>query len=292
MIGAAGSSIIFYLLGFSKVDPVRYRTFFQRFWNNKGEPPTVLFVAMPPDQRAWGDVPSPSRISVHPMTALEAVPELIRRRLSKAPVKESEKAVFEAIQRGETDGVFQLGSESIKPFLSELCPSTTKELATATALELISLSHPVEAAECLQGLVARRASSSPSPTTADDLVSKRPFVFQEDIMSVLHRQGGLPWRQTYRFIQAAAKSRMTDEHDLWKPTLERLHARYRENADAVFGKLIAASGWAPCRAHHAANSITSYRAAYYRTFHRREFEDALQEVPDWERGSDGGETDK
>lgn len=292
MIGAAGSSLIFYLLGFSKVDPVRFGTFFQRLWTNKVRPPTLLFVLLPLERQVWNDLPSPPNITVHPMTALEAVPELIRRRLPKTALRESEIPVFEAIQRGDTAGVFQLESESIRPLLSQLGPSTTKGLATVTALEQITHSHPAGASECLQRLVASKTHESARLKTKGESLPGRPFLFQEGIMSLLHRQAGLPWDQTYRFIKAAAISRMTGEHDLWKPTLAGLHSRYSDNAEAVFRNVIAASGWASCRAHHAANSITSYRAAYYRTFHRREFEDALQEVSDWERGSDGEETDE
>ena len=47
-IGAGGSSIIFYLLGFSQVDPIRYGTYFQRFWlTTSCEPPKALFTVMP-----------------------------------------------------------------------------------------------------------------------------------------------------------------------------------------------------------------------------------------------------
>ena len=128
LIGAGGSSVIFYLLGFSKVDPVRYGTFFQRLWSTKSsEPPTVLFVVMPLDQEACDDAPQRARISVHPMTALEAIPELIQRRFPNTLVRESEKAVFDAIQRRDTDGVFQLESESIRSLLSQVCPSRIKE---------------------------------------------------------------------------------------------------------------------------------------------------------------------
>ena len=285
LIGAGGSSVIFFLLGFSKVDPVRYGTFFQRLWSTKsGEPPTVLFVVMPLDQVACDDAPQRARISVHPMTALEAIPELIQRRFPNTLVRESEKAVFDAIQRGDTDGVFQLESESIRSLLSQVCPSRIKELGSVTALEQISHSHPEEAADCLNGLLARRTKKTQSPNIVGDLTLLRPFLFQENIMSLLHRHAGLPWEKTYHFIQAAAKSRMTDQHDLWKSALEGLEHRHGANGEVLLGKLIAASGWAVCRAHHVANSITSYRAAYYRTFHRQAFEDALQEVSGWERG--------
>ncbi len=97
-------------------------------------------------------------------------------------------------------------------------------------------------------------------------------------MQLLHRHAGLAWEKTYRFVQAAAKGRMTDQHELWKPVLEGLEQEHRATGKLLFERLIAASRWAVCRAHHVANAITSYRAAYYRTFHRQEFEDVLRQV--------------
>lgn len=282
LIGAGGSSVIFYLLGFSEVDPVRYGTYFQRLWLTKsGEPPIAQFVVLPEDHRTWDDAPRPANISVHPMTALEAVPELIQRRFPKLPMSATEQTVFEAIQRGDTDGVFQLESEPVRSLLSQVCPSQIKALGSVTALEQISHSHPDVASNYLMALSAtddktQRPTVEPKPL--------RPILFQETIMSLLHQRAGIPWEQTYRFVQAAAKARMSDQHDLWKPVLEGLERRCGANGEVLLRRLITASCWSVCRAHHVVNAITSYRAAYYRTFHRRAFEDALQQVSCWERG--------
>ena len=283
MIGAGGSSVIFYLLGFSEADPVRYGTYFQRLWLTKsGEPPTVQFVVLPLDDRTRDDAPQPANISVHPMTALEAVPELIQKRFPKLPMSATEQAVFAAIQRGDTDGVFQLESKPVRALLSQVCPSQIKALGSVTALEQISHSHPDVASNYLKALRARDDKTQ-SPNVEAEPKSLRPILFQETIMSLLHQRAGIPWEQTYRFVQAAAKARMSDQHDLWKPVLEGLERRCGANGEVLLRRLIAASCWSVCRAHHVANAITSYRAAYYRTFHRRAFEDALLQVSCWER---------
>ncbi len=284
LIGAAGSSVIFFLLGFSEVDPVRYDTHFQRLWlTSSREPPTIQFVVMPSDHGAW-DAPQHPNVSLHAMTALEAVPELLRMRFPKTPVKMNEKAVFETIREGDTDGVFQFESATVRSLLSQLCPSRIKDLGSVTALDQIGNSHPDVVSEYLKRHLAKESKRIRRPIVETEMTPLLPLLSQETIMKFLHRHAGLPWEATYRFVLAAAKARMTDQHELWNPVLKGLEHRHGLNGELLFKRLIAASRWAVCRAHHVANVITSYRAAYYRTFHRQAFEDALQRVSFGERG--------
>lgn len=282
LIGAGGSSVILFLLGFSEVDPVRYDTHFQRFWlTSNREPPTIQFVVMPSDHGA-GDAPHHPNISLHAMTALEAVPELLRMRFPKTSVRMKEKAVFETIREGDTDGVFQLESATVRPLLSQMCPSRIKDLGSVTALDQIGNSHPDVVSEYLKRHLAKESKRVQKPITKSEMTPLLPMLSQETIMKFLHRHAGLPWDETYRFVLAAAKCRMTDQHELWSPVLKGLEHRHGPNGEVLFKRLVEASRWAVCRAHHVANVITSYRAAYYRTFHRQAFEEALQRVSYWE----------
>ncbi|WLD13545.1 hypothetical protein [Planctellipticum variicoloris] len=270
-IGAGGSSVILFLLGFSDVDPVRYRTHFQRLWcTSNGEPPTVQFVVLPADGKPWDDIPRPLCVTVHSMTSLEAIPEILRRQLPDVTVRRSEKAVFAAIQSGDTDEVFQLDSEPVRSRLSQIRPSGIRALATATAVEQISLSHPEIAETCIAG-------RGEEPTL--------PILFQETIMERLHRQGRVPWNETYRFVQAAAKGRASHVDAMKSGFDLQVDQEHAAEDGALPDQLAEASRWAVCRAHHVANAITSYRAAYYRTFHRQAFENALQRVSDWDRAN-------
>ena len=216
------------------------------------------------------------------MTALEAIPELLQSRAPNTSVLTTEKAVFEAIQGGDTDGIFQLESEPVRLLLSQICPSQIRDLGTITALEQIGITHPEVVSEYLNRHLARKPKRLQRPVVEAELTPLLPLLFQETIMKLLHRHAGLLWEETYRFVQTAAKCRMTDQHELWNPVLEGLEQLHGANGELLFGKLIAASRWAVCRAHHVANAITSYRAAYYRTFHGQEFEDTLQQVSHWE----------
>ena len=274
VIGAGGSSVILYLLGISEVDPVRYDTYFQRLWcTSNGEPPTVSFVLLFADGRCLKDLPQSGYVTTHAMSALEAVPELIRRRLPKVSLRMTEKAVFDAIQSGDTSEVFQLETESIQSLLSQVRPPRIKWLATVTAIEQVSHGHPQIKSEFLSILQNR----SKNPTASKKSRKRLPILFQEVVMNQLHRKFRIPWNETYWYVQTAAKQRADDIEHIWGALGLRIKSCEPEAREQL-NHLAAASRWAVCRAHHVANAITSYRAACYRIFHRQVFEDVLQEV--------------
>ena len=279
LIGSGGSSVIFFLLGMSEVDPIRHRTHFQRFWQTAcGEPPIPQFVVLSRGHANWDQPSFPKCVSVHPMTALEAIPAQLEQRLTKVSITKSDGATLLSLHAGDTDGVFQLESDHVRWLLTQIRPTRIKGLAMLTALAQLSHSHPEVVAECLQYLQARSVWSRASDGKADSEVLGPPLLFQETIMSLLRRQTTLRWEETYRFVQEAAKDRMTEQHELWKPALEGLERHRGTNGEVQLQKLIAASRWAVCRAHHLANAITSYKAAYFRAHHREEFEQARRQM--------------
>lgn len=278
-IGAGGSSIILYLLNFSKVDPVRYRTLFHRLWiTSGGQPPCVSFVVLPDDERRWHDIPRPQCVSMHPMMALEAVPELIRQRLPQVSLQANRKAVFTAIQRGNTDDIFQLDNESVRSLLRRIPILGIQSLARVTALWQISHSHPEVSDEFLKGLGERANVQATRGDVEQRNGLTTSILFQETIMQRLHREAHLPWDESYRFIQTAAKQKSHLFEDPCPGTASGLSTINEQS----LRQLSTASQWAVCRAHHLANAITTYHAAYYRTLFRSDFEAALEQVSCWD----------
>lgn len=51
-----------------------------------------------------------------------------------------------------------------------------------------------------------------------------------------------------------------------------------EDAETLLKRIVDSSRWAVCRAHHVANAVTSYKAAYYRTHHRMEFDRVRMQI--------------
>lgn len=276
LIGSGASSVIFFLLGMSEVDPVRHRTHFERLWRTAGgEPPFLQFVVRSQDDVDWKQT-STKGVSVHSMTELESIPADLESKLTINSL--TDNSTFASLQAGDTDGIFQLESEEIRELLIQIQPTRIKGIAMATALAQIGHANPDVVAECLQRLRDRSALKQMSDRRIDPEKCGLPFLFQETIMQLLRSKAGLSWEETYHFILESAKNRMTDQHELWQPVLEGLARHRRTNAELLIQKLVAASHWAVCRAHHIANAITSYKAAYFRTHHRQDFEQTRHQM--------------
>src|SRR5579872_2802618 len=139
VIGSGGSSVILFLLGISEVDPIRYGTLFQRLWiTASGKPPVVMFTALSLSQVCWSEIRRPMCVSVHPMTALEAIPAALEARLTNESLTKPDASTFASLRRGDMEGLFQLESEPARQLLAQVQPKRIKALASVTALEQIS----------------------------------------------------------------------------------------------------------------------------------------------------------
>ncbi len=285
-IGSGGSSVILFLLGLSEVEPVHNRTHFQRLWQtSSGEPPLLEFVVASQACDQLPQIPHPSCVSVHPMTVLEAIPALLEQQLGEVDIAQPDKSTLLELQSGNTEGIFQMESNEAQSLLSQIRPTGIKEIAMMTALNQIGNSHPEVVDEFIRSSQVQSLSKQEPTEGLDRRLVGRPLLFQETIMSLLRTQSGLPWEETYRFVLESAKGRMTDQHDLWKPVLEGLEQHNRTSGEVVLRKLVTTSNWVVCRAHHVANAITSYKAAYFKTHHREDFEKVRQQTMAMEQGA-------
>lgn len=279
-IGAGGSSIVLFVLGMSRVNPVQLDTYFQRFWQtSSGEPPTLQIVADSIGKSDFREVPPPPTVSAHPMTMLEAIPNRVESLIGAIKTTNLDQATLASLQAGDTDDVFQFHTERAKWLLSQIRPVNIEELASVTALDQLSHGHSEIAINYLEqyrGIVVTRCVTGRRPSA--EVKHQLPILFQETLMSQLRHVAKLSWNDVYPFIRDAAKGRVDDQHDLWKVALGAMKDRFTEEHEQLLRKIVDSSRWAVCRAHHVANALTSYRAAYCRTHHRLEFERVRMQV--------------
>ena len=163
-------------------------------------------------------------------------------------------------------------------------------LACVTALEQISHSFPeimISYLERYRKIVTARCVAGRRPS-ADD-IGMLPILFQELLMGRLRRMVKLSWNDTYPFVRAAAKGQVDDQHNLWKAAVEGMKDHCSEDHEPLLQKIVESSRWAVCRAHHVANALTGYKAAYCRTHHRIEFERVRNQITESaEQGDNGG----
>ena len=291
VIGSGGSSVILYVLGMSEVNPVLHDTHFQRLWQTaSGEPPILQLVVDSFGNPDFGEVAPPSCVSAHPMTLLEAIPNRVESQVEAIGTIKLDQATLASLQAGDTEGVFQFHSERAKWLLSQIRPVNIETLACVTALEQISHSFPeimISYLERYQKIVTARCVAGRRPS-ADD-IGMLPILFQEILMGRLRRMAKLSWNETYPFVRAAAKGQVDDQHNLWKAAVESMKDHCPENHEPLLQKIVESSRWAVCRAHHVANALTGYKAAYCRTHHRIEFERVRNQITESaEQGDNGG----
>lgn len=264
LIGSGCSSLVTYLLGLSEVDPIHYGTSFNRFWlTSNGNAPVFQFAIYPAVE-----IPAPDAITIHPMTPFEQIPALLEEGLPPVDLRRADSATFNVINAGDTDSIFQLNTQPVRDLIARLRPTRIKDLAVITALNLIGSHHPDVAEMCLnQKEKSDRAF--------------RPVIFQETILKLLRNRAGLTWEKAGQFLRTAAKGKMNESHPLWSKVIGGPHSRIPsgdEGIPVMLRTLATAAQWTVCRAHHAANAITSYKAAFYRTHHSADFEAAAKQV--------------
>ena len=284
LIGSGCSSMINYLLDISEVDPIEHRTPFQRFWLTSNDaPPTFQFVVASADKDTATEIPVPEHVSFHPMTPLERIPVIVERMFPEINIPTNDPATFEVITAGDTNGVFQFEAEHARKLAAHIRPRRIDDLAVITALAVIECSEPSVVADFL----ARSPESSNADHQHRDLrVGTVPhldaLLFQESILLLLHHQVGLTWSEAHRFLLDAAKGRRRENHSLWNEAVKKASERCQDviKSECLVEALAKSSIAATCFAHHLANAITSYRAAFLRTHWRMAFDMALSVVRD------------
>ncbi|HYH63647.1 MAG TPA: DNA polymerase III subunit alpha, partial [Urbifossiella sp.] len=122
-----------------------------------------------------------------------------------------DKATYALLQRGDAKGVFQLESEGIRELLKRMKPDNIRDLIAVLALYRPG---PLEGGmvdeyiECKHG---RRKPAYPHPITEPILVETHGvMVYQEQVMRILNKLGGIELAQAYACIKAISKKK----HDI------------------------------------------------------------------------------
>ena len=267
LIGSGCTSLVNYLLGLSDVDPVRFQLPHQRFWaTNNRETPSYMFVADLEEDQLDQRLPG---LIIHRMTPLEAIPY----RLLDSPCPKADDATFKEISAGHTDGVFQLDTEAAREIATRVHPATVRDLATVSALTIRQFSDPGAVSDFL-----KHREELPSGEGASAINASGPWLFQEELMAVLHHTFRLRWSEAYRFIREANRNRgLTTDHPMYRTALAGTTTS--EAGDTaprrLLNKLARDSRSAVCLAHHLANALTTYRAAFLKTHFPARFEKQL-----------------
>jgi DNA polymerase-3 subunit alpha len=189
-----------------------------------------------------------------------------------------DKPTYELLQRGDAKGVFQLESEGIRELLKRMKPDNIRDLIAVLALYRpgpLEGGMVDEYVECKHG---RRKPVYPHPVMEEVLSETYAvMVYQEQVMRILNRLGGIELAKAYACIKAISKKNKelinARKADFIKGCGERGMAA--EKATEIFELIELFGGYAFNKSHTAAYAQIGYQTAYLKRHYTAEFMAAL-----------------
>jgi len=194
----------------------------------------------------------------------------------KFPLNDVE--TYKLLQRGDAKGVFQLESEGIRELLKRMKPDNIRDLIAVLALYRpgpLEGGMVDEYVECKHG---RRQPAYPHPVMREVLSETYGVMcYQEQVMRILNRLGGIELSKAYACIKAISKKNPelinARKADFIKGCEER--GMQASKATEIFSLIELFGGYAFNKSHTAAYAQIGYQTAYLKTHYTAEYMAAL-----------------
>jgi len=196
--------------------------------------------------------------------------------LYRLPLDDQEP--FALLQRGDAKGVFQFESDGIRDLLKRMRPDHIRDIIASTALYRPG---PLQGGlvdqyvNCKHG---REQPRYPHPVMEEILgETYGVMVFQEQIMRILNRLGGIELSSAYACIKAISKKKQETIDERRAEFLRGAVERGVSEATAreVFDLITYFGGYGFNKSHSAAYALVSYQTAYLKAHYPAEFMAAL-----------------
>ena len=189
-----------------------------------------------------------------------------------------DEETYQLLQRGDAKGVFQLESDGIRELLKRMKPDNIRDII---ALMALYRPGPLEGGmvddyvNCKHG---RQKPVYPHPVMEEVLnETYGVMVYQEQIMRILNRLGGIDLASAYACIKAISKKKQETidqrKAEFIRGAQERGMAA--EKASEIFGLIVKFGGYGFNKSHTAAYALIGYQTAYLKRHFTAEFMAAL-----------------
>ena len=213
------------------------------------------------------------------LTTLEAAVRLINQRNPDAPIDidnlplDDAKA-FELLQRGETKGVFQLESAGIRDLLVKMKPDRFADIIATNALYRPGPLNGGMVDEYVDVKNGRKQATYLHPVLRDVLEETYGvMVYQEQVMRILNRLGGIELSKAYACIKAISKKKteiIAEGRDQFiKGSVEK--GLERDQASRIFALIEFFGGYGFNKSHSTAYALVAYQTAYLKSHYPTEY---------------------
>ena len=189
-----------------------------------------------------------------------------------------DQATFATLCRGETKGIFQLESGGIRDLLQRMKPDHFLDIVAVNALyrpgpleggmvdDYVAVKHGRKRAEYLH------------PVMKDVLEETHGvMVYQEQVMRILERLGGIELSSAYTCIKAISKKKLETIAAFREQFVEGAKAKGLSKSEAaeLFGLIEKFAGYGFNKSHSTAYALLAWQTAYLKTHWPVEFMAAL-----------------
>ena len=216
------------------------------------------------------------------LTILTRVVDLIEettgKRIDPYAFPLDDEATFALLCRGETKGVFQLESGGIRDLLQRMKPDHFRDVIATNALyrpgpleggmvnDYIEVKHGRKKAEYLHPVMEEILGETHGV-----------MVYQEQVMRILNRLGGIELAAAYTCIKAISKKKLAliakNREQFIRGSLEK--GLTKKEAEDLFGLIEKFAGYGFNKSHSTAYALVAYMTAYLKAHYPVEFMAAL-----------------
>jgi DNA polymerase-3 subunit alpha len=216
------------------------------------------------------------------LTILSKVIELVERTTGRRidpyqfPLDDAE--TFALLCRGETKGVFQLESGGIRDLLQRMKPDQFGDIIATNALYRPGPLEGGMIEDYIQVKHGRRQAEYKHPVMKEVLQETHGvMVYQEQVMRILNRLGGLALANAYSCIKAISKKKL-DAIAKYREEFVAGAGRQgmaKKGAEEVFDLIEKFAGYGFNKSHSTAYALIAYMTAYLKAHQPVEFMAAL-----------------
>jgi len=185
---------------------------------------------------------------------------------------------FALLCRGETKGIFQLESGGIRDLLQRMKPDHFRDIIATNALYRPGPLEGGMVDDYIQVKHGRKKPEYKHPVMKDILEETHGvMVYQEQVMRILNRLGGIQLANAYTCIKAISKKKLPLIAKYREEFIEGAHAQgmTKKEAEELFGLIEKFAGYGFNKSHSTAYALIAYMTAYLKAHYPVEFMAAL-----------------
>ena len=185
---------------------------------------------------------------------------------------------FALLCRGETKGIFQLESGGIRDLLQRMKPDHFRDIVATNALYRPGPLEGGMVDDYIEVKHGRKKAEYKHPVMREILEHTHGvMVYQEQVMRILNRLGGIPLADAYTCIKAISKKKLPIIAKYREQFLDGARAQGlgRKEAEEIFSLIEKFAGYGFNASHSTAYALIAYMTAYLKAHYPIEFMAAL-----------------